>query len=341
MQPIALLPLQGECDSKHSPLLYSPFRGSQIRKANLVGVQKLEFPRRFDVRTTIGVGKSKHRWHKLKSIQAGVARPTLHNTGMNGHLPRFGFSFKRSGAHNARTMMLGEMTALLAHVNRPDADKSDYLHAIVEQNCLGKRSGKTRTLSHRHLVDLYSLDHNQALFRNLLYFWRRDLAGQTMLALLCVYARDPVFRSTAPLILKSPEGAVISRESMEEFIDHLEPGRFSSATLKSTAQNINSTWEKSGHLSGRARKRRSRANPTAGSASYALLLGYLTGIRGQALFHSEYAKLLDCAPGKAIEFAEEASRKGWIVCKRIGDVIEVLFPNLITAAETEWLREQN
>ena len=39
--------------------------------------------------------------------------------------------------------------------------------------------------------------------------------------------------------------------------------------------------------------------------------------------------------------AEEASRKGWIVFKRVGVVIEVLFPNLINQEEKEWLRGQN
>ncbi|MBD3750759.1 MAG: hypothetical protein IE931_14855 [Sphingobacteriales bacterium] len=262
-------------------------------------------------------------------------------TEKNKQLSRFGFSFERGGAHTSRTMMLEELGALLNYVDRPEAEKSDYLQAIDDENCLGKRSGKTRTLTYRHLVDLYSLDRTNVLFRALLYFWNRDIDGQPLLALLCTFARDSIFRSTAPFILKFPEGATITRESLEEFIDSQEPGRFSKATLKSTAQNINSTWTKSGHLYGRARKVRSRANPTAGSVSYALLLGYLAGSRGQALFQTEYTKLLDCTFDKAIELAESASRKGWIVFKRVGDVIEVLFPNLINQEEMEWLREQS
>ncbi|MCY4268708.1 MAG: hypothetical protein OXE80_00860 [Gammaproteobacteria bacterium] len=261
--------------------------------------------------------------------------------GENGHLSRFGFSFKRGGAHTSRTMMLEELGTLLAHVNQPDASKADYRRAIVDENCLGKRSGKTRVLTCKHLVDLYSLDPSIAIFRVLLYCWHRDTGGQPLLALLCACARDPVFRSTAPFILQSPQGATIPRESLEEFIDGIEPGRFSKATLKSTAQNINSTWEKSGHLIGRANKRRSRARPTAGSVAYALYLGYLTGARGRGLFHTEYAKLLDCTLDRAIDLAEEASRKGWIVSNRIGEVIEIRFPNLITPEEAEWLREQN
>lgn len=260
--------------------------------------------------------------------------------GKNKQLARLGFSFKRGGVHTARTMMIEELGALLSHVDRPEAEKSDYLQAIDDENCLGKRSGKTRVLTYRHLVDLYSLDRTNVLFRALLYFWNRDCSGQPLLALLCTYARDPIFRSTAPFILKFPEGKTITRKSLEDFIDGQEPGRFSKATLKSTAQNINSTWTKSGHLDGRARKVRACANPSAGSVAYALLLGYLSGVRGQALFQTEYIKLLDCKFDKAVALAEEASRRGWIAVKRVGDIIEVLFPNLINQEEMEWLREQ-
>ena len=256
-------------------------------------------------------------------------------------LSRLGFSFERGGAHISRTMMLQELRALLTYVDYPEAEKGEYLKAINDENCLGKRSGRTRMLTYRHLADLYSLDRTCLLFRNLLYFWNRDIAGQPLLAILCAYARDPVLRATAPFFLSLTGGAMSTRESLEEYIDNQEPGRFSKATLKSTAQNISSTWTQSGHLSGRVRKVRSRANPTVASVSYALLLGYLTGMRGQALFHTEYTKLLDCSFNKTIELAEESSRKGWIVFKRLGDVIEVLFPKLISRDEMEWLCEQN
>jgi hypothetical protein len=256
------------------------------------------------------------------------------------NLGRFGFSFERGGAHLSRTIMLEELGALLSFVNNPDAVKIDYLNAIDTENCLGKRSGKTRILTYRHLVELYSLDPSTTLFRALLFFWQRDPAGQPLLALLCAYSRDSILRSTAPFILAATEGSTIHREALEDYIDGLEPGRFSKATLKSTAQNINSTWTKSGHLSGRVRKVRSRAIATPGAVSYALLLGYLTGARGESLFHTEYVRLLDCTFERAVSLAEDASRRGWIVFKRVGDVIEVLFPSLITTQEMEWIREQ-
>lgn len=259
----------------------------------------------------------------------------------NNKLEQLGFSFERGGVHTARTMMLYELRALLSFVDSADAAKADYLEAIQTANCLGKRSGKTRTLTFRHLADLYSLDSSLLVFRALRFFWQRDVDGQPLLAALSAYTRDPMLRATAPFVLGFQEGATITRESMEEFIDSQEPGRFSKATLKSTAQNINSSWTQSGHLAGRVRKVRARAVATPGGVSLALLLGYVNGLRGESLFKNDYAKMLDCSFERTIELAEDASRRGWISFKRVGQVVEVLFPNLITSQEMELLREQN
>jgi hypothetical protein len=201
----------------------------------------------------------------------------------NKKLERLGFSYERGGVHTARTMMLAELRALLSFVDMADAARADYLEAIQTANCLGKRSGKTRTLTFRHLADLYALDPSLLVFRALRFFWQRDVEGQPLLAALCAFSRDPMLRATAPFVLDFQEGATVTREGMEEFIDAQEPGRFSKATLKSTAQNINSSWTQSGHLAGRVRKVRARAVATPGTVSLALLLGYVSGLRGESL----------------------------------------------------------
>ena len=257
------------------------------------------------------------------------------------NLNSFGFRNQRSGVHSARTMMLEELRLLLSFVDDPQAEKSVYVHAIVEENCLSKRSGNTRSLTARHLANLYGLDPSITLFHALRFFWKRDPEGHPLLALLCAYARDPILRSSAAFIQNHSPGQIVSRQALEKFIDSQEPGRFSKATLKSTAQNVNSTWTQSGHLKGRAQKVRTQAQATPGSVSYALLLGYLNGFRGESLFKTEYAGLLDCSFYPLIELATEASQKGWIVFKRLEDVIEVLFPNVLSPKEMEWVREQN
>lgn len=237
--------------------------------------------------------------------------------------------------------MLDELINLLSYVQKIKPTREEYLKAILEDNCLGKRSGRTRSLSVRHLVSLYALDPDITLFKALLYFWNRDKKSRPLLALLSTIARDSIFRSSISFVFSFSEGQIISREALEKYIDNLEPDRFSKVTLTSTAKNINSTWTKSGHLTGRVKKVRSTPQATAGAVAYALFLSYLTGERGEALFTTQYTKALDCSFEKAIELAEEASRKGWIVLKRVGTVIEVQFPNLLTPEEMEWIREQS
>lgn len=256
-------------------------------------------------------------------------------------LVRFGFSLERGGAHLARTMMLDELSLLLAYVNDSEAKKDDYYKAIVNDNCLGKRSLSTRKLTANYLANQYALDFDCAIFRSMLFFWNRDEEGRPLLAVLCSYTRDAILRANIPLILAKEEGCIVVREDLEQFIEQREPLRFSKATLKSAAQNINSTCTQAGYTVGRVKKIRTRAKPTPGTAAFALFLGYITGVRGEALLETEYAKLLDCSSGRIIELAEDASRSGWIVFKRVGKVIEVLFPRLLNEQEMEWINEQD
>jgi hypothetical protein len=238
-------------------------------------------------------------------------------------------------------MMLDELKLLFSYVDQLDAEKDLYLSSIINDNCLNKRSDRTKNLTARHLVNLYGLDPSITLFRCFRYFWQRDEEGRPLLALLFAISRDAILKSSIPFIQSYAIGQRVIREALEEYIENLETGRFSPATLKSTAQNINSSWTQSGHLKGKVKKVRSAAKATPGAAAFSLLLGYLSGVRGESLFQTEYAKLLDCSMEESIELSIEASRKGWIVLKRLGSVIEVLFPNLLSNQEMEWVREQS
>lgn len=255
-------------------------------------------------------------------------------------LIKFGLRFGKNSTHIRRTVMFEDLATLLEAV--PNASSiEEYRSAIEVENCLGKRTQKTRKYSADYLTELYTLNPKIALFRVLLYFWKRDIEARPLLALLCSVSRDSVLRGSFKIIQTTQEGTFLPRTTMEEFIEAIEPGRFSKVTITSMAQNINSSWTKSGHLSGRTKKIRIRANPTPASVAYALYLGYLHGIRGPQLFETDFVKMMDCSREKAIELAEFASQRGWLVFKRIGNVMELSFPNLITQEEAEWIREQN
>jgi len=254
-------------------------------------------------------------------------------------LSRFGFSFDTGSTHMARTYMLSELQTLLAYAAQPNTSPAEYRRVIVEENCLHKRSGQTRILTSRHLVALYTLDPAQSIFRTLRFFWSRDPEGQPLLALLCAYVRDALLRASAPFVLETAPAVVFPRTAMEEHLASMYPDRFSTATRTSIAQNLLSTWTQTGHLQGKLHKIRTRPVTTLGAVAYALYLGYLAGERGQMLFSSPYTTLLDAPVAELIDLADTAARRGWLVFKHIGDVIEVQFPHLLTTEEKEWLRE--
>lgn len=238
-------------------------------------------------------------------------------------------------------MMLPELSLVLQLCPTGERNLATFKQAIVTQNGLNKRSAKTRDLTYRHLVDLYGLDEDLLTFRALSFFWDRDPDGQPLLALTASLARDTLLRETAPTILKQTVGSRITREAVEESISTRHPDRFSPAMLKSLAQNINASFTQSGHLQGRAIKHRQAAKATPGTVAYGLLLSYASGARGPELFETIYLRVQDLPKDDAFALAEQAHRRGWLSFKRIGDVIEVDFPQLIQETDREAMREQS
>lgn len=236
--------------------------------------------------------------------------------------------------------MLDDLTVLL-NDGRVEQSRDSLVGAIEQENILGKRSAQSRQLAARHLRKLYALDRDVPLYRAFVFLWQREPSGRPLLAFLVAYARDAVLRSSAPFIFGLKDGEPYHRKSLESFIDQLDPGRFSRATLKSTAQNLAGTWTQAGHLRGRVKKERCLVKPTPSALTMALLLSFVRGDRGQLLFESEYVKLLDCSASQGMELAETAASKGWINFKRVGSIMEVAFPRLLTQEEKEWLVEQN
>ena len=236
--------------------------------------------------------------------------------------------------------MLDDLTVLLSD-GRIEQSRESLVGAIEQDNVLGKRSAQSRKLAVRHLGKLYALDHDVPLYRAFVFLWQREPSGRPLLAFLVAYVRDAVLRSSAPFVFGLKEGDPYQRESLESFIDQLEPGRFSKATLTSTAQNVAGTWTQAGHLSGRVKKVRRLVQPTPAAVAMALLLSFVRGDRGQLQFESEYIKLLDCSAGQGMELAETAASKGWINFKRVDSIMEVAFPRLLTEEERKWLVEQD
>lgn len=243
-------------------------------------------------------------------------------------LSAYGFVSDGMGAHSSRTIMLHELTMLLAACP-PNADFLAFKSAVMGDNVLLKRTDATRRESVRRLRELYSLNRELVLFRSLRDLWDYDHQAQPMLALLCATARDPLLRSTIPVVLQAAPGEPATADMISETVDNAYPSRLNRTTLASIGRHAASSWTQSGHLQGRSNKVRVKAQSHPTSVAYALLLGYLCGSRGEALFSTDWAQLLDAPPHTLHEQAFLAAQRGWLEYRHAGTVTEIGFSHLL------------
>lgn len=242
-------------------------------------------------------------------------------------LTQLGFKFGINGAHAARSMMLQELTQLL-HGRPVNATKDDYKQDVVGFNVLHKTSENARKLTFSHMVDLYGLSPEIPLFRVFRQWWELSEEAQPLLALQFALARDPLLRGSVEVILPLQPGELLTREQMEAHLAAPDPYRFSAASLKSFAQNINGSWTQAGFLTGKAKKYRSDPVVTYVNVAFALYLASCEGSSGQRLFSNQWCKLLGKDVVTLYDLAQRASMRGVINFKHASEVVEVTFPNL-------------
>ena len=240
----------------------------------------------------------------------------------------YGFINKPVGAHSSRTMMLAEIRLLLAAC-QSSVKLEEYRSAIVDENVLLKQTVATRKTSFTWLKELYALDRKILLFRAFRDLWDEDTQAQPLLALLCTAARDPILRGTAEMILAIPEGETVTPAMVAQAVDTKFPNRYKPNTLASIGRNAISSWQQAGLLSGKLHKVRIRAESRPASVAYALLLGYLSDARGEALFQTLWCQLLDTPIHVLREQAIVASQRGWIEYRHMGEVTEIGFRYLL------------
>lgn len=245
-----------------------------------------------------------------------------------------GFRFGDKGTHTSRTIMLNELQAVLDHCP-PDTLRTDYSEEIVDHNILGKRTLSTRRLTNQRLGELYGLDSSIPIFRVMRYFWEVDEKGRPLLAMLTALARDPLLRATTTLVLSLVEGQELVKSTMLESLREYVGDRLNDNILDKVARNVSSSWTQSGHLEGRVRKKRHLVTPTPYVTTYALVLAYLIGARGQDLFNNPCVRVLDRSYDELVYLAMDAKRIGIIDMKKSGGLIHVSFDSLLKDKERE------
>ena len=241
----------------------------------------------------------------------------------------WGFRRGARGTHSSRTIMLEELSLLLDAVPG-DAGRADYTVAVIEENCLGKRTTANRKYSLQRLIELYALDPRVILFRILKDLWSSHESSRPLLAMLLALARDPLLRMTALTVIRTPHSQELVRHSMQQAIFAAVGDRFGAATVDKVVRNASSSWTQSGHFRGRAHKVRQPVETTSAATAYALLLGFSTGRRGFRLFESPWVAILDTATDELLQSAAVARSRGLLELKQAGSIVDVSFPTFFS-----------
>jgi hypothetical protein len=117
--------------------------------------------------------------------------------------------------------------------------------------------------------------------------------------------------------------------------------RLNESILDKVVRNTSSSWTQSGHLTGRVRKYRQMVNPTPIVTAYALVLGYILGARGNGLFNTLWAKVLDTPHEELVSLATDAKRLGFLDLSQAGGVVEISFARLFTEDERHLIHGTN
>jgi hypothetical protein len=251
-----------------------------------------------------------------------------------------GFRTGRKGVHNTRSMMLADLDTLLAETSA-DTSAEAYRRLVVEDNVLGKTTDSTRRYTAQRMRELYALDPDVPLFRIFRRLWDASQQGRPLLALLLVLARDPLLRLTAEPILGMEAGAPFDKAMLRAPLAERTGERFSNNSLDKIARITASTWTQGGLLEGRYNKVRRRPPLAPTNTAYALLMGYLCGVRGQRLFDTFWAQILDAPTHEVHEHARAASRRSLMTYRNAGGLIDLDFAPLLTSDEQRLAREQS
>ena len=219
------------------------------------------------------------------------------------------------------------------------SSQAAYEAAIVDENVLGLRTTTSRQWRFKTLRRLYQLSQESMLFRALSDLWPGDPEARPLLACLCALSRDTVFRATADFVVSLGIGDEIHHSDFVAPIAAQFPDAYQNATIATIAKKAYASWGQTGHL-GEAEggnRIRIRAVCKPENVAYALMLGHLEGHRGEALFDTVWARVLDHPRSRLYDLAFAASQRGMLEFRSAGGVVEVGFRELLRPMEGELL----
>lgn len=232
---------------------------------------------------------------------------------------------KANTIHTARTMMFYELSKVMDFSSEDNSYKES-----LKKNVFGKKSldGVRKTSS--FLTQLYGFDITSDKFKAFKYFWSISSESEkALITFLFALSNDYLLSESISVISVCPLGNRVEIDALMENIDKYHPSQFTKKTLRSTAQNIASSWKQAGFIEGRIKNIRTQPEVTYTITAFGILLSYLNGNRGDYIFHSSPLIALCVGDSKLHHLAIEASKRDLIQYQHAGDVTVIKLDKLL------------
>lgn len=195
---------------------------------------------------------------------------------------------------------------------------------VIDNNSLKKKSKGNLQITAKYLEQLYHLQKKDQFTDAFLAVAQLSSSDELpMLCLLRTQSSDILVADSLKYILEKKEGERIEPKEIAKVIASKYPDRFGDKTLKSIGQNLVSSYKQAGYLEGKIRNIRKKCSPTWRHVLLAILMGYISGLRGNFLLSTNYIAMLELPQQTIKDFIKEASLAGYLTFNEAGTVLTI------------------
>jgi len=231
--------------------------------------------------------------------------------------------------------MLPELSTLLS-VSPAVADTAMLRRLVVDEDVLHRPSAANRTKTFSFLRRLYGLSPQLPIYREFTRLCHLSPVDTTVLAGSLAFAREPVLRACAEMVLDTAIGKPLGRKDFEAWVREYAPGRYSQTMYVSFSHNLYASFFQLGYLSEAAGKTRirKRRDVRPASVAYAAFLDWLTGLNGITLLTGAFSKTLELAKDEHLNLLSAAGQQGLMHVAHAGGVLQLDFPTWLRPGES-------
>lgn len=242
--------------------------------------------------------------------------------------------FSNGGVMSSRSVMLPELAQLLNSVHS-EANLDALQTLVVEQNVLHKSSAANRLKTFNFLKRLYGLSPAQVLYREFSRLAKLSPVDFYVLAGTLAFAREPLLRDCADMVIGTDVGKSLGREDFENWIRQHMPSRYSESMYISFSHNLYASFYQLGFLgeaTGKIRIRKRRElRPVA--VAYAAFLDWLYGFNGMSLLEGAFMKTLELSKDQSLSLIASAGQQGLLRVALAGGVLQLDFSSWLHPGE--------